>query len=192
MLGFFADSCQRLMITAMHLPFTAMVSAFSCSTTELLSQIQNKTSFDVIDFHHHPQSSPAAMQSRATPDKVSLILCVYTNITLIKVIQKQLGRASKPKTAFWLFLLSTTSWADPRSGTNSDKKTNCCFGINHLLNTEWLEASLESLGRQAGSFLWRSKEEKRFNLLSFCYHATELLPASIHWAAVTISLPILL
>lgn len=85
-LGVFGDSCQRLMTNALHLQFTVIVSASSCSTTELLSQIQNKTSFDVIDFQHHPQSSPAAMQSRATPDKVSLILCVYTNITLIKVI----------------------------------------------------------------------------------------------------------
>lgn len=44
---------------------------------ELLSWIQNKTSFDVIDFHHHPQSSPAAMQRPATPDKVSNSLCLH-------------------------------------------------------------------------------------------------------------------
>lgn len=193
MLGFSADSCQRLMTTALHLPFTVIVSAFSCSTTELLSQIQNKTSLDVIDFHHHhPQSSPAAMQSPATPDKVSLILCVYTNRTLIKVIQKQPGRASKPKTAFWLFLLPTTSWVVPRSGRSSDKKTNHCFGINHLLNTEWLEASLESLaGWQLP--LEKAGRKKRLNLLSFeSSHTTELLPGSVHWEAVITSLPILL
>lgn len=146
------------MPTALHLPSTGIVSAFSRSTTELVSQIQNKTSFDVTDFQHHPQSSPAVMQSPATPDKISLILCVYTNITLIKVTQKQLGRASNPKTAFWLFLLSTTSWAVPRSGTSSDKKSNHCFGINHLLNTEWLEPNLESLELAASSRESRKKK----------------------------------
>jgi len=47
-----------------------------------------------------PQSLPAVIQGYAMPDKVSLILCVYTNVTLKKAIQKQIGRASKTKTAF--------------------------------------------------------------------------------------------
>lgn len=73
---------------------------------------------------------------------------------------KATWKSIKTQNCFLALPASTTSWVAPRPGTNFDKKTNHCFGINHLLNTEWLEASLESLERQAGSFLWRRQQKE--------------------------------
>lgn len=144
------------MTTAMHLPFTVIVSAFSCSTTEVLSQIQNKTSFDVIDFHHHhhPQSSPAAHRALQHQIK-SLSLCLHTH---------------------------NPDKGDTKATWKSIKTQNCFLALSavyHQLSWSkvrhklWLEnkpllwdkplAQHRMAGGKAGSFLWRRQQKRWFN-----------------------------